>query len=527
MRFYITVLICLLIFVSCGFDNNNPLEIEDALKNPPFITRVEFSNDSGFVVFLNKSYSEEENLMFERKIFDAFEPFTVKSITSSSFADTTLSLELDYNLTYRLRVEKNGYYSEYSNTKEFAYTSSSLNKPSNLSYTVQELQGVRLSWKDNSQKETGYKIEKNSGSGFIEIASLPANSETYIDIITDIPNIALNLQYRVKAFNQTLQSAWLEGIISYSGIAAPTNLTISNTSSSSIQLNWQDNSSIETGYEIERKKDNGNFQSLTVLPANTAQYTDVVSEIGEYHYRVRAVKDNLYSAYSATASQAIESVLPTEGLVAYYPFNGNANDESGNGNHGTVHGATLTEDRFSNPNSAYSFDGNSDYIQTNFEGVLGIQARTICVWFSTNSNSVQNLLYYGSRGLGRNISCAINGWNAINQNGIVFDIGSTAILYEGDVVNNNWIFVVWRIMENSIAKDAEIFLNSNAITNTLYEYYPNRLINTSNDHPLMIGNKAVDNFYFNGYIDDIRIYNRALSEAEIQALYHEGGWESK
>ncbi|MBF0574179.1 MAG: hypothetical protein HQK69_10565 [Desulfamplus sp.] len=47
----------------------------------------------------------------------------------------------------------------------------------------------------------------------------------------------------------------------------------------------------------------------------------------------------------------------SDGLVAYYPFNGNANDESGNGNNGTVDGATMTADRNGNANSAYSFDG--------------------------------------------------------------------------------------------------------------------------------------------------------------------------
>jgi len=52
----------------------------------------------------------------------------------------------------------------------------------------------------------------------------------------------------------------------------------------------------------------------------------------------------------------------TDGLVAYYPFNGNANDESGNGNNGTVYGATLSNDRFGNIDSAYSFDGVDDYI---------------------------------------------------------------------------------------------------------------------------------------------------------------------
>lgn len=178
-------------FLSCVFDNNNPLELEDTLKNPPIITRIEFNNETGFVVFLNKSYSEEENLMFERKIFDAYEPFTAKRISASSFADTTLSLEQDYELSYRVRVEKNGYFSEYSNAKEFSYVSSSLNKPSNLSFTVQELQGVRLNWKDNSQKETGYIVEKNSGSGFIEIASLPIRMMLPEDGVTELSTVSL------------------------------------------------------------------------------------------------------------------------------------------------------------------------------------------------------------------------------------------------------------------------------------------------------------------------------------------------
>lgn len=52
-----------------------------------------------------------------------------------------------------------------------------------------------------------------------------------------------------------------------------------------------------------------------------------------------------------------------EGLVAYYPFNGDANDKSGNGNDGTVFGAITTADRFGNENAAYEFDGTNDYIQ--------------------------------------------------------------------------------------------------------------------------------------------------------------------
>src|SRR4030042_3612979 len=65
-----------------------------------------------------------------------------------------------------------------------------------------------------------------------------------------------------------------------------------------------------------------------------------------------------------------------DGLVAYYPFNGNVHDESGNGNHGTVYGATLTMDVFGNLDGAYSFDGLDDYIavdiNTNFSDAISV-----------------------------------------------------------------------------------------------------------------------------------------------------------
>jgi len=94
--------------------------------------------------------------------------------------------------------------------------------------------------------------------------------------------------------------------------------------------------------------------------------------------------------------------IPSDGLVAYYPFNGNANDESGNANHGTVHGATLTEDRLGNANSGYYFDGTNDYIEgtgpgTNFP--TGSSPRTISAWTKSNDISVgdRNIFHYGTR----------------------------------------------------------------------------------------------------------------------------------
>ena len=62
--------------------------------------------------------------------------------------------------------------------------------------------------------------------------------------------------------------------------------------------------------------------------------------------------------YAVTKAQ-VPNYVPTDGLVGWWPFNGNANDESGNGHDGVVNGATLTEDRFGSANAAFDFNGIS------------------------------------------------------------------------------------------------------------------------------------------------------------------------
>lgn len=80
-------------------------------------------------------------------------------------------------------------------------------------------------------------------------------------------------------------------------------------------------------------------------------------------YYVRTYATNKAGTGYGMAMAFTTLVLPpTNGLVAYYPFNGNANDQTINGNHGIVSGATLTADRFGNPNNAYHFDGINDDI---------------------------------------------------------------------------------------------------------------------------------------------------------------------
>jgi hypothetical protein len=85
--------------------------------------------------------------------------------------------------------------------------------------------------------------------------------------------------------------------------------------------------------------------------------------------------------FSAITMAQVPSYVPTNGMVGWWPFNGNANDESGNGNNGTVNGATLTTDRFGNANQAYSFDGVDDYIKIQNSPNFLNQEYSVSIWF--------------------------------------------------------------------------------------------------------------------------------------------------
>ena len=89
-----------------------------------------------------------------------------------------------------------------------------------------------------------------------------------------------------------------------------------------------------------------------------------------------------------------QSPINIPGLVARYPFNGNANDQSGNGHHGTVTGATLTTDRFGQPNRAYSFDGNNDFIDLGNKPAFnfGVGNFTFSVWFKSRGAQIDKYI---------------------------------------------------------------------------------------------------------------------------------------
>jgi hypothetical protein len=222
----------------------------------------------------------------------------------------------------------------------------------------------------------------------------------------------------------------------------------------------------------------------------------------------------------------IMAQIPLNGLVAYYPFNGNANDVSGYGNDGTVDGAALTTDRFGNVNNAYYFDGLDDRItvpnndQICFSNTSDF---TIAFWMkTTNTNWVSPISkHYAGNWDGYFFSINNEDVGYCTENGhIMFyaAAGGQEDACSDTILNNDeWVFITGEY--SSEANTIKLFVNGDQQSDI--GSVSGEINNTQN---LLIGYGTTSEYgyiYFRGKIDDIRIYKRALSRAEIQALYYE------
>jgi hypothetical protein len=229
----------------------------------------------------------------------------------------------------------------------------------------------------------------------------------------------------------------------------------------------------------------------------------------------------LVNNFEILSSQSVPDYVPKEGLAGWYPFNGNANDESVNGNNGIVKGATLTEDRLGNKDKAYSFDGTNDYIQLEylFPSLAGRKAATYNCWVLKTPNTEGFFVaqwYQGATAGPVGLMYGID----INERLSVGMIAGEGILTSQPASNtSNWNMytVVFNADAPVSADKVKIYQNGVLLPRQLYNA-PFGVGNQSNI--ATFGARAINDgigSYFNGKLDDIGIWNRALSEAEINA----------
>jgi len=207
----------------------------------------------------------------------------------------------------------------------------------------------------------------------------------------------------------------------------------------------------------------------------------------------------------------VPSYVPTDGLVGYWSFNGNANDESSNGNSGTVNGAVLTIDRFNNENSAYYFDGIDDNIIASPLTSVNEEV-SISLWIKNDNNEGE--------------------WNGIittqpdTSQGFLFQeyvdgrydwtvaTGTNYVdLFSNSAISDQWDHFVTVINDNGM----RIYING--VLDASRDLGSYNLYSTAN---LCIGSRY-ETEWFKGTLDDIGIWNRTLTESEINELYDSEG----
>ena len=235
----------------------------------------------------------------------------------------------------------------------------------------------------------------------------------------------------------------------------------------------------------------------------------------------------LLAASCLTAVGQVPDYVPIDGLVAWYALNGNAQDAASHDWHGEVFGAQGGVDRYGNQQGCLVFDGVDDFIQTELLPVSGSQSRTFAFWAKTST------LHTQGDAAGMDILCfggpdEIGKVNEISLNhvceGLSFDISSGVMTKQCDVTSGDWHFYALVVSSNGagdVGFESVQFYQNGELLSEICSLGPySTTINTGSSSPMTIGayfNASIR--FFDGSLDDLGVWDRALSAAEIGALY--------
>lgn len=222
---------------------------------------------------------------------------------------------------------------------------------------------------------------------------------------------------------------------------------------------------------------------------------------------------------SLTTFAQVPNYVPINGLVGYWPFTGNATDQSPNLNNGSVSGASLTTDRFGSLNSAYNFNGTTNYISVPSNSTLsGFNDITISVWANISQfTGIQGLVakWFFSLNCGNNTDSYAG--SLVNNTLILTTNYDNAVGFTSPQTFSAGDLNVWKhlVFVSNSAQGISLYING-VLTGT--GSFPGTMCNSTNT--LFFGTTTATQRFFKGKLDDIGIWNRALTNCEILKLYN-------
>jgi len=372
-------------------------------------------------------------------------------------------------------------------------------------------------------------------------AQSPATGGSIVNVSKDITGLSPGTiyHYRVKTVN-TLGA--VNGgdmlFVTLGQIPASVTQPATNISNTIATLNGMVNANLlstTVTFEYGLTTNYGQTISASQSPVTGNNNSNATADISglvlgtTYHFRIKAV-NSLGTTFGTDMSftTTFGGSIPTNGLVAYYPFNSNANDESGNGNNGTVNGATLIADRHGVNGKAYQFDGSTSYIRVPYNASLlpGTGSYTFSGWFKlTNAPNNSNTYFFAIDDGNSDYSGVQAFYNQSSQ--------QLWFLYHYDdswshqtYIKSNFDLNAWHHVLSTFDKPnliGKLFIDGTLVATSTLD---NNNVTAYTD--FFIGRRSYvgvpGDAFFMGQIDDIRIYNRTVDLSEISALYHEGGW---
>lgn len=283
--------------------------------------------------------------------------------------------------------------------------------------------------------------------------------------------------------------------------ASPASVTAVLNSSSQIAMSWGSTANA-TSYIAQCASDNAfiaNPQSAT--PSGTSTTISGLTP-GDVYCRVQGKNAAGKGPWSTTVTAQMDV---TSGLVGWWKLNGNANDTSGNNNNGTIVGAVSTIGQAGVADTAYAFNGTGDYINLGNPTIVpsAFNPRTLCGWGKPNSAAA--LGWLASFGTASNARALYVG----QYNGAAY--GGA---YGSDTFGSGfWASGMWKFVCVSYSGTVAVLYGNGA-----------QLATSTVGWDLLrsvayIGRQVNGGEYWSGLIDDVRLYNRALSASEVQALF--------